>query len=76
MVRILSVEDAYTRECLALEADTSLGSKCVTRVLERLIEERGRPEDVAATVRFLCGPGARYINGQAIHANGGAYLGA
>jgi 3-oxoacyl-[acyl-carrier protein] reductase len=38
--------------------------------------ERGRPEDVAATVRFLCGPGARYINGQAIHSNGGAYLGA
>src|SRR6266576_1911292 len=38
--------------------------------------ERGRPEDVAATVRFLCGPGGRYINGQAIHANGGAYLGA
>jgi 3-oxoacyl-[acyl-carrier protein] reductase len=37
--------------------------------------ERGRPEDVAAAVRFLCGPGARYINGQAIHANGGAYLG-
>jgi 3-oxoacyl-[acyl-carrier protein] reductase len=37
--------------------------------------ERGRPEDVAAIVRFLCGPAARYINGQAIHANGGAYLG-
>jgi 3-oxoacyl-[acyl-carrier protein] reductase len=37
---------------------------------------RGRPEDVAAAVRFLCSPGARYINGQAIHANGGAYLGA
>jgi putative transposase len=41
MVRILSVVDAYTRECLALEADTSLGSGRVTRVLERLIEERG-----------------------------------
>ena len=38
--------------------------------------ERGRPEDVASMVRFLCGPAARYINGQAIHANGGAYLGA
>jgi 3-oxoacyl-[acyl-carrier protein] reductase len=38
--------------------------------------EKGRPEDVAAMVRFLCGPAARYINGQAIHANGGAYLGA
>ena len=33
MVRILSVVDAYTRECLALEADTSLGSRRVTRVL-------------------------------------------
>jgi 3-oxoacyl-[acyl-carrier protein] reductase len=38
--------------------------------------ERGRSEDVAAVVRFLCSPGARYINGQAIHSNGGAYLGA
>ena len=35
---------------------------------------RGKPEDVAAAVRFLCSPGARYINGQAIHADGGAYL--
>jgi putative transposase len=46
MVRILSVEGAYTRECLALEADTSLGSGRVTRVLERAIAERGRPENV------------------------------
>jgi putative transposase len=46
MVRILSVVDVYTRECLALEADTSLGSGRVTRVLERLIGERGRPENV------------------------------
>ena len=37
--------------------------------------QRGRPDDVAAMVRFLCGPGARYVTGQAIHANGGAYLG-
>jgi len=37
--------------------------------------KKGSPEDVAAMVRFLCGPAARYINGQAIHANGGAYLG-
>ena len=41
-----------------------------------LTGERGRPEDVAAIVRFLCGPGARYVTGQAIHANGGAYLSA
>lgn len=46
MVRILSVVDAFTRECLALEADTSLGSGRVTRALDRLIEERGLPENV------------------------------
>jgi 3-oxoacyl-[acyl-carrier protein] reductase len=36
---------------------------------------RGTPADVAATVRFLCGPGARYVTGQTVHVNGGAYLG-
>ena len=46
MVRILSVVDAYTRECLALVADTSLGSGRVTRVLEALIVERGWPDSV------------------------------
>jgi 3-oxoacyl-[acyl-carrier protein] reductase len=25
-------------------------------------------------VRFLCGPGARYVTGQTIHVNGGAYF--
>jgi 3-oxoacyl-[acyl-carrier protein] reductase len=40
-----------------------------------LTGQRGTPEDIAATVRFLCGPGARYITGQTIHVNGGAYLG-
>jgi 3-oxoacyl-[acyl-carrier protein] reductase len=35
----------------------------------------GTPQDVAAAVRFLAGPGARYITGQSLHVNGGAYLG-
>ena len=35
---------------------------------------RGAPEDVASAVRFLCGPGARYITGQALHINGGGYM--
>ena len=43
IVRILSVVDAFTRECLILEADTSLGSGRVTRLLDRLIEERRNP---------------------------------
>ena len=37
--------------------------------------ERGRPEDVAAMVRFLAGPGGRFVTGQSLHVNGGAYLG-
>jgi 3-oxoacyl-[acyl-carrier protein] reductase len=42
---------------------------------QTLTGARGRTEDVAAAVLYLCGPGARYITGQAIHANGGAYFG-
>jgi 3-oxoacyl-[acyl-carrier protein] reductase len=36
---------------------------------------RGKPEDVAAMVRFLCSPGGRYVTGQTIHVSGGGYLG-
>ncbi len=36
--------------------------------------ERGKPEDVAAMVRFLAGPGGRNVTGQTLHVNGGAYL--
>ncbi|HZT26749.1 MAG TPA: SDR family oxidoreductase [Pseudolabrys sp.] len=37
--------------------------------------ERGKPEDVAAMVRFLAGPGARNVTGQTLHVNSGAFLG-
>ena len=42
-LRIFSVVDSYTRECLALEVDTSLPSRRVTRTLERIIGTRGAP---------------------------------
>jgi 3-oxoacyl-[acyl-carrier protein] reductase len=38
------------------------------------VGRRGTPEEIAGTVRFLCGPGARYITGQTLHANGGGYM--
>jgi putative transposase len=45
-VRVLTVVDMFTRECLALEVDTSIGSLRVTRVLERIIEQRGAPQRI------------------------------
>jgi 3-oxoacyl-[acyl-carrier protein] reductase len=38
------------------------------------IGRRGKPEEIAALVRFLASPQARYITGQAIHANGGVFM--
>jgi len=46
VIRVLSVVDAYTRECLALEVDTSFASRRVTRLLEARIAERGRPQAI------------------------------
>ncbi len=34
----------------------------------------GETHEIASVVRFLCGPGARYISGQSIHANGAWYV--
>ncbi len=42
-IGVLSVVDASTRECLALEVDTSLASRRVTRVLDAIVAERGQP---------------------------------
>ena len=45
------------------------------RLHRTLVGRRGRPEEVAGAVCYLCGPAARYVTGQTLHANGGAYLG-
>ncbi len=44
--RVLSVIDVHTRECLALEVDTSFASRRVTRELERIVAERGVPGSI------------------------------
>ena len=40
-----------------------------------LAGRRGEPNDIAAAVRFLCGPNATFITGQNMQVNGGAFLG-
>jgi putative transposase len=42
-IRVLTVEDEYTRESLALPVDTSFASRRVTRELERILAEREKP---------------------------------
>jgi putative transposase len=41
--RLLAVVDDFTRACLAIEVDTSLGGRHVVQVLQRLLETRGKP---------------------------------
>lgn len=44
--RTLTIEDTFSRECPAIEVDTSLGGIRVVRVLDRLAQERGLPESI------------------------------
>ena len=52
-IRVLSVVNAYTREYLALEVDTTFASRRVTRVLDAIVAERGQP------LAIRCDKGAR-----------------
>jgi 3-oxoacyl-[acyl-carrier protein] reductase len=40
-----------------------------------LLGRRGRPDEIASAVVWLAGPGGRFVTGQTLHVNGGAYLG-
>lgn len=42
--RTLNIVDDFTRECLAIEVDTSLPGYKVIQVLERIIDERTKPK--------------------------------
>jgi putative transposase len=44
--RLLNIMDDFNRESLAIEADTSLPTLRLIRVLDRLIEQRGKPANI------------------------------
>ena len=46
VIRMLTIVDDCTRECPAIEVDTSLGGLRVRRVLDRIANERGLPEAI------------------------------
>ncbi len=41
---------------------------------DNLLGRKGRPEEIAAMVRSLCGPAGRYVTGQTICVNGGMHF--
>lgn len=45
-LRGLTIIDSYTRECPAIEVATGICSRTVTRTLERIIGERGKPQSL------------------------------
>ena len=47
-IRMLNVVDDCTRECLAIETDTSMPGARVIEVLERLADDRGLPRAIVA----------------------------
>ena len=42
-MRMLTVVDDHTRECLWIEVDRSISGRCVSRVLDNLVDLRGKP---------------------------------
>jgi len=62
--RILCVVDDYTRECLALVADTSLSGARVARELTSLMGSRGKPHTVVSD--NVLGREAAAENGQQV----------
>ncbi len=45
------------------------------QVSRTLVGRLGKPDEIAGAVAYLVGPAGRYVTGQTLHVNGGAYLG-
>jgi 3-oxoacyl-[acyl-carrier protein] reductase len=60
--------------------DTDMTSELPETVKEKILAEiplgiLGTPDDIAAAVTYLASDDARYVTGQAIHVNGGMFMG-
>ena len=70
-------EQNIRANCIAPgQMDTTRAAGRSARPAEDLIpmKRKGAPEEIATTVRFLCGPASSYITGQTFHVNGGQMM--
>ena len=51
-VRVLTVVDQFTRECLTLFADTSLNGEKVAMALDKVVSRRGTPQSITLPQLF------------------------
>jgi 3-oxoacyl-[acyl-carrier protein] reductase len=59
------------------QIDTERGGSSMPRADQSKqipLGRKGQPDEIAAAVRFLCGPGASYITGQLLNVNGGRVM--
>lgn len=50
-IRVLTVVDQYTRECLTLHADTALSGEKVAAALDKVVALRGAPKSITVDNR-------------------------
>lgn len=55
-IRVLTVVDQFTRECLALFADGSLTGEKVAAALDRIVADRGAPQSITVARNLRAGP--------------------
>jgi putative transposase len=55
-VRTFNVLDDYNRQCLCIEVDTGLPALRITRILDQVVEQRGKPQ------RFRCDNGPEFTS--------------
>jgi 3-oxoacyl-[acyl-carrier protein] reductase len=67
--------NAVTPGFIQTEMTSVLPEAVVSKMLESIpLGRLGAPEDIAAAVSYLAGPGAGYVTGQVLAVNGGMYM--
>jgi len=70
-IRVNVVEPGMTRTPLTERMSAAHREAAIA---ESLLGRMAEPEDIAAAVLFLCGPGGRHVTGQTLRVDGGEYL--